>query len=71
MLRDILKVHRENPACASCHNRMDPIGLAFENFNALGMWRDTERKQPIAAQGNLITGETFNSVAELKRILAE
>ena len=37
------------PACASCHNRMDPIGLAFENFNALGMWRDSERKQPIAA----------------------
>ncbi len=48
VLRDILKMHRENPACASCHNRMDPIGLAFENFNALGMWRDTERKQPIA-----------------------
>jgi len=69
VLRDVLKVHRENPACASCHNRMDPIGLAFENFNALGMWRDTERKQPISAQGNLITGETFNSVSELKRIL--
>ena len=50
VLRDILKVHRENPACASCHNRMDPIGLAFENFNAFGMWRDTERKQPIAAR---------------------
>jgi mono/diheme cytochrome c family protein len=70
-LRDVLKLHRENPACASCHNRMDPIGLAFENFNALGMWRDTERKQPIQAQGNLITGESFGSVAELKRILAE
>jgi mono/diheme cytochrome c family protein len=69
VLRDILKVHRENPACASCHNRMDPIGLAFENFNALGMWRDTERKQSIQTQGNLITGESFNSVAELKRIL--
>jgi len=70
VLRDILKKHRENPACASCHNRMDPIGLAFENFNALGMWRDSERKQPIAASGNLITGESFTSVAELKRILA-
>ena len=69
VLRDVLKLHRENPACASCHNRMDPIGLAFENFNALGMWRDTERKQPIVAQGNLITGETFESVSELKRIL--
>jgi hypothetical protein len=69
-LRDVLKVHRENPMCASCHNRMDPIGLAFENFNAVGAWRDSERKQPIIAQGNLITGETFKGVSELKRILA-
>jgi hypothetical protein len=69
-LRDVLKLHREAPMCRSCHNRMDPIGLAFENFNAIGGWRETERKQPIAAQGNLITGETFNSVAELKKILA-
>ncbi|HEY5810962.1 MAG TPA: DUF1588 domain-containing protein, partial [Povalibacter sp.] len=69
-LREVLKVHRENPRCASCHNRMDPIGLAFENFNALGMWRDAERKQPIVADGNLITGEKFSSVRELKRILA-
>jgi hypothetical protein len=68
-LRDVLKVHRENPLCSSCHNRMDPIGLAFENFNGIGLWRDSERKQPIEAQGSLITGETFNSVSELKRIL--
>jgi hypothetical protein len=70
VLRDVLKLHREAPMCSSCHNRMDPIGLAFENFNAIGGWRDTERKQPIVAQGNLITGETFNSVSELKKILA-
>jgi hypothetical protein len=69
-LRESLAVHRENPACSSCHNRMDPIGLAFENFNALGMWRDTERKQPIVAPGQLITGETFTSVSELKTLLA-
>jgi Protein of unknown function (DUF1592)/Protein of unknown function (DUF1588)/Protein of unknown function (DUF1587)/Protein of unknown function (DUF1585)/Protein of unknown function (DUF1595) len=69
-LRESLQKHRENPACASCHNRMDPIGLAFENFNGLGMWRDTERKQPILAPGKLITGETFNSVSDLKKILA-
>ncbi len=69
-LRESLLKHRENPSCASCHNRMDPIGLAFENFNALGMWRDTERRQPIAAPGELITGEKFDSVAQLKRILA-
>jgi hypothetical protein len=69
-LRESLQLHREKPLCASCHNRMDPIGLAFENFNAMGMWRDTERKQPIVAPGQLVTGETFSSVIELKRILA-
>jgi len=69
-LRESLAMHRENPACSSCHNRMDPIGLAFENFNALGQWRDTERRQPILAPGKLITGESFNSVNELKQILA-
>ncbi|MEO8018677.1 MAG: DUF1592 domain-containing protein [Pseudomonadota bacterium] len=69
-LRESLQKHRENPACASCHNRMDPIGLAFENFNALGMWRETERKQPILAPGKLITGETFDGIRELKHILA-
>jgi len=70
LLSDVLKLHRESPMCASCHNRMDPIGLAFENFNAIGAWRETERKQPILAQGNLITGEKFGSVRQLKKILA-
>ena len=55
---------------ASCHNRMDPLGLALENFNALGMWREKERSQPIDAAGKLITGETFDDIRELKRILA-
>jgi hypothetical protein len=68
-LRDVLKLHREAPMCRSCHNRMDPIGLAFENFNGIGLWRDSERKQPIMPEGSLITGETFTSVSELKRIL--
>jgi hypothetical protein len=69
-LRDVLKLHREQPQCASCHNRMDPIGLGFENFNALGMWRAVERNQPIVAHGELITGEVFKSVSDLKRVLA-
>lgn len=68
-LREALILHREKPLCAGCHARMDPIGLAFENFNALGMWRDTERKQPIETGGKLITGESFNTISELKRIL--
>jgi hypothetical protein len=46
-LREVLAVHREKALCSSCHNRMDPLGLALESFNALGMWRDKERGQPI------------------------
>jgi hypothetical protein len=69
-LRDLLSAHRNQPLCASCHARMDPIGLAMENFNALGIWRDSERSQNIDAAGKLVTGETFNNVRELKHILA-
>ena len=47
------------------------LGLAFENFNALGMWREQERNQPIDATGRLITGESFSGVRELKRLLAD
>ena len=70
-LREALELHREKPLCAGCHARMDPIGLAFENFNAMGMFRETERKQPIDTAGQLITGETFHGVRELKQILVK
>jgi hypothetical protein len=49
---------------------MDPLGLALENFNALGMWREKERGQPIDAAGKLITGETFRDIRDVKRVLA-
>ena len=68
-LREALAIHREKPLCSSCHDRMDPLGLAFENFNALGRWRDTEFQQNLDASGRLITGESFETVRELKRIL--
>jgi hypothetical protein len=68
-LRETLALHRENVLCASCHNRMDPLGLALENFNALGMWRTQEFGEPIDATGTLITGESFNNIRELKHIL--
>ncbi len=70
-LRELLAAHRESALCASCHSRMDPLGIALENFNALGMWRDEEKKQPIDASGKLITGESFQNVRDLKKILAE
>ena len=69
-LRETLEIHRGKPLCSSCHNRMDPLGLALENFNALGMWRDEERGAPIDAAGKLITGETFQDMREVKTALA-
>jgi mono/diheme cytochrome c family protein len=68
-LRETLELHRSNASCASCHARMDPLGLALENFNALGRWRDEERDQRIDTAGTFITGEAFAGVRDLKRIL--
>jgi hypothetical protein len=68
-LRETLAAHRGSPLCSSCHNRMDPLGLALENFNAMGMWRTNEFGESIDPSGKLITGEAFASVRELKHIL--
>ena len=69
-LRENLALHATNAMCASCHHRMDPLGLALENFNAMGQWRAAELNHPIDASGKLITGETFANIRELKHILA-
>ncbi len=70
-LREALALHREKPICASCHDRMDPLGLAFENFNAMGRWREKELGVELPSPaGKLITGEAFADVKELKRVLA-
>jgi hypothetical protein len=70
-LREVLEVHRRDTLCSSCHSRMDPLGLALENFNALGMWREKERGQPIEPSGTLITGEEFKNIRELKQIIRD
>jgi len=69
-LSELLMLHREQPLCRSCHERMDPLGLAMENFNALGGWRDTDAGQPIEPAGRLVTGEPFADIRELKRVIA-
>ena len=69
-LRETLAMHREDPLCSSCHERMDPLGLALENFNAMGRWRESELNQPIDMAGQLVTGETFDSIQEFKHVLA-
>lgn len=70
-LRETLELHRRNPSCRACHNRMDPLGLALENFNALGRWRERDRGNPVDSTGRFISGESISNVQDLKRILAE
>lgn len=69
-LRETLALHAKNPSCAACHLRMDPLGLALENFNAQGGYREKEMNQPVQPAGKLITGESFANVRELKHVLA-
>jgi hypothetical protein len=68
-LRETLERHRQDAQCAGCHNRMDPLGLAFENFNAMGKWREEERGNKIDSSGALVSGEKFTTVNELKSLL--
>lgn len=68
-LREALALHRADKLCASCHARMDPLGFALENFNAMGNWRTVDAKQPIDPAGKLVTGEPFADIRELKRLL--
>jgi mono/diheme cytochrome c family protein len=68
-LRQRLEAHRENPDCAGCHSRMDPLGFGLENFDPIGRWRDESGGQPVDARGELPSGEAFNGPAELKQIL--
>ncbi|MBI1367183.1 MAG: DUF1592 domain-containing protein [Planctomycetes bacterium] len=68
-LRAQMELHRENPMCASCHKRMDPIGFALENYDAIGRWRDQEHDQPIDTRGVLPDGTKFDGPNGLKTIL--
>lgn len=68
-LRQVMEMHRENAICASCHQRMDPIGFAFEHYNAIGAWRDKDGVFPIDPTGVLPDGKSFKGPADLKTIL--
>jgi hypothetical protein len=68
-VRERLKQHRANAACASCHNLIDPTGFALENFDAVGRWRTTEEGQPVDASGGLPDGSKFAGVAGLEEAL--
>jgi len=70
-LRQRMVQHRNNPTCASCHDRMDPIGFGFENFDGVGATRVKDGDQAIDASGKLISGESFNGASELARVLGK
>jgi mono/diheme cytochrome c family protein len=68
-MREAMTQHRANPACASCHARMDPIGFALENFDAVGKWRTRDGGAAIDSKGVLPDGSVFEGVSGLKRAL--
>jgi len=68
-LRQRMEQHRANPNCATCHEKMDPLGFGFENFDGIGAWRSKDGKFAIDASGELPNGQKFNGPAELKTIL--
>lgn len=70
-MRERMQQHRANPVCASCHARMDPLGFALDNFDAIGGWRTTETaaRVPIDVSGTLPDGTKFQGPVELRKIL--
>lgn len=73
-----LQAHTTHSLCASCHQRIDPLGFAFDNFDAIGRWRTEENMKsgqganpPVNASGTLIDGRTFNDSLEFKQLLLQ
>jgi hypothetical protein len=72
--RERFRIHQENPTCATCHVFMDPIGLGFEHYDALGQWRDADGGQPIDATGEVIGSDVagaFDGAVQLSQKLAQ
>ena len=67
--RQRLEEHRNKSQCASCHARLDPIGFALENFDAIGAWRESIDGKPVDAKGVLTNGESVESPVQLKKAL--
>jgi mono/diheme cytochrome c family protein len=68
-MRQQMERHRADPMCAACHTRMDPLGFALENYNAIGQWRTHDAGQVIDSSGALPGGKAFKGSSELKEIL--
>lgn len=68
-LRDRLRIHRENPDCAGCHDRIDPVGFGLENFDAIGRFRTQDNGKPIDAHGSIPGGTEYDGPRGLKEAL--
>jgi hypothetical protein len=70
-----LDAHKHHPSCAACHRKIDPLGLAFDHFNAIGEWRTHEKVEgtgddpPVDASGELPDGRKFENAKEFKQLL--
>ena len=70
-LRERLEMHRAHPDCAGCHAKMDPIGFALENYDAIGRWRDTDGAFPIDPSGKIVGGIEVAAPEDLKKALVQ
>ena len=70
-LRERLLEHRNDPVCASCHDRIDPLGFALENYDVLGRWRTEDAGKPIESAAELPDGTHFEGPDQLKAVLLE
>jgi len=68
-LKERIENHRNDPACYSCHAKIDPWGIAFENFDAVGSWRDQINDVPVDASSNLFNNQELKGIDGLKRFL--
>ena len=68
-LREELEIHRKDPACASCHALLDPIGFGLENYDGIGRWREQDRGKPLDVSGKLASGQEFATAEEMRDIL--
>ena len=67
--REQVERHRANPSCASCHDRIDPLGFALENYDAIGRWRSSDEGGPINAKSKLVSGTELDGPQGLKTML--
>ena len=68
-LRQQMEKHRADAMCASCHNKMDPLGFGLENYDGIGKWRTMDGKFPVDSSGVLPNGTSFSTPAEMRAVL--